>query len=452
MKLKDKVISIDVGTTNLKCVLFEHYQMKHQVSYAYQNHQIDHLHYRMDMNEILTEINAIVKQMISEFELDEVDIVLTCAMHSVVQLSDDFNILSPVLTWADKEGSEGLETAPNYYEQSGTPRHIMNPYYKIKGLLAKGIHFEKIGSLKDIIFHALTGEWLIDFACASSSGLMNLHTKQWDATILKDLGITHEQLPRITSGDTYRELNGAFGIANGRVILGYSDGVSSNGAFVSLANAAVLSIGTSHAVRVITQEVILDPQVQNFCYAFADGKYIVGFPSNNGGNVLEWLCKKFNLTFEQLLQIVEKRPSISGVFLPYVYGERAPIWMENASPQFIEGAIDNDFENQLFSMVCGILFNIKVNVEQLKQKFEFDKFALSGGFSASLKLCQLLADILELPLYIPKSKDAETLGTIQLIEDQYRELEYEIIEVNNPTYQNEFEAFKSELVKQGFLS
>lgn len=451
MKLTKNIISIDVGTTNLKCVLFENYEIKYQESYHYQQHQIDELYYRMDMNEVLSTIQLILKKIISTFCLKKLDIVLTCAMHSIVLLSNEFKIVSPVLTWADKEGKEQVKIEKNYYTQTGTPKHIMNPYYKLKHLLNNSVQVEKLGSLKDIIFYFLTGEWKIDIACASSSGLMNIKTKCWDKEILTDLGVSVLQLPIIENGDYFNRLLTDYQVQESRVFLGYSDGVSSNAAFCNLSNAAVLSMGTSHAVRIIANKIIIDEAIHNFCYAFSSDQYIIGFPSNNGGNVFDWICATFNLSFEQLIQIVEQRPNITGIFLPYIYGERSPIWKDEPFYSFISHNDYSSKEDKIFSMICGVLFNVKLNVEQLREKFLFDKLALTGGVSHSKALCQLLADILELPLFISKNKNIETFGTIQLIEDDFRKIEYEVIEVINPVYNDYFKQFKKELVNHQLL-
>ena len=54
----------------------------------------------------------------------------------------------------------------------------------------------------------------------------------------------------------------------------------------------VMTIGTSLAVRMGSATTAADPQTRPFCYVLGAGRYIVGGPSNNGGNVLDWLFRK----------------------------------------------------------------------------------------------------------------------------------------------------------------
>jgi gluconokinase len=79
---------------------------------------------------------------------------------------------------------------------------------------------------------------------------------------------------------------------------------------------------------------------------------VTGGPINNGGIVLEWFAKNFlNLVLEQdnnfdkVMQLASKATATSEglMFLPYLLGERAPVWDENA---------------------CGIFYNLKMNHEK----------------------------------------------------------------------------------------
>ena len=449
MRLQTHIVSIDIGTTNLKLSLFREQELVSVREVRYQKVVADEQQYLLDAAEIWCLIKENLQKIAKEFKIEDYDIVLTSAMHTVQFLDEVFTPIGPLYTWADQTGSEGVDRKNPYlrelYSRTGTPIHSMNPYFKLKTLLPKLVSV-KIGSIKDFIIYCLTGEWIIDESCASSSGLYHSQRQQWDEHALQELQIDSHNLPKVFPGNQGIPLSKEMStfLSSHQVIVypGYSDGVSSNGVFQDLSDTAVLSIGTSHAVRVLSNAYKVDADRMNFCYKVDNERYIIGFPSNNGGNVLEWITQQFNLSFSEVEAIVQKDLDCSGVFLPYLNGERAPIWQSNAEAQYVGITRATRFENMVFTMVCGMFFNIKNNVEALREIHPFDNIALTGGMSRSLPLCQLLADILEIPVYIAQQANLETFGSIQLLSEQDKEVDYLTLLPRTRRYQSSYSAFK----------
>jgi gluconokinase len=59
-----------------------------------------------------------------------------------------------------------------------------------------------------------------------------------------------------------------------------------------------MTIGTSGAVRVITDKYLPDKKQRLFCYYLCEDMYLTGGAINNGGNVLKWFAK--NILHENL--------------------------------------------------------------------------------------------------------------------------------------------------------
>lgn len=454
MNLQTYVISIDIGTTNLKLTLFKGQDMLSVQESRYQKVIADEERYVLDTNEIWQLVKELLKQLVKDFALRDFDLVLTSAMHTVQLLDQNLSPLGPLYTWADRTGSEWVNRSDDklvgLYRRTGTPLHSMNPYFKLKTLLPRS-EWAKVGSIKDVIIHELTGQWALDESCASSSGLYDSQTLEWDEEALKDLQLDKSCLPTVYPGNhglpISEEMRRFLGSHRVTVYLGYSDGASSNGVFCDLEDTAVLSIGTSHAVRVLSDSYKVDRAKMNFCYKADEGRYIMGFPSNNGGNVLEWITEQFNLSFSDLEAIIQKDLDCSGVFLPYLNGERAPIWQSQAQAQYLGLTRATCFDDMIFTMVCGMFFNIKVNVEALKELQPFSQLALTGGMCRSLPLCQLLADIIEMPIYLARQANLETFGSLQLLSKGGRVIEYDVITPQNPDYQVAYALFKEEVMR-----
>lgn len=446
--MSNYIASIDIGTTNIKINLFdEKYQVIDVVKTSHVKiHKTDD-RFEMDVEEIWENIKAGLHLLIERHLLSQLEVVLTTAMHSVQLMNADFTLKGGLIAWADKRGAAEIERfneaelTAQYY-RTGTPIHSMNPYFKLLALRKKQGDKQLVGSLKDVIFHRLTGEWAIDISNASSSGMFNLKKMTWDEQSLEHIGLTLQQLPQIKGtsyiGKTQPDLFG-WEIP---VYIGTSDGVSSNYVFKDLAQTAVLSVGTSHAVRVISPKVQLNKSCQNFAYAIDEKSYLIGLPSNNGADVLLWANRIFNSTFEELNQIALERPQTESVFIPYLNGERAPIWNEFATSSLSDLTRVSTRESVLFSIILGMIFNIKHNVQELAQMVEFDGIGLVGGVTALDAFPQLIADILGYKLYIPTMQNAETLGSIRVVKNESFPSDYQVIHpADDARYEKLFEKY-----------
>ena len=75
--------------------------------------------------------------------------------------------------------------------------------------------------------------------------------------------------------------------------MGSSDGCLSNvGSGALHAGVGALTVGTSGAVRVATQQPVLQFETMVFNYPLDEKTFITGGAINNGGNIVHWAIKK----------------------------------------------------------------------------------------------------------------------------------------------------------------
>jgi gluconokinase len=113
------------------------------------------------------------------------------------------------------------------------------------------------------------------------------------------------------------------------VVAGGGDGPLANlGVGAVLPGMAALSLGTSGALRVVRDRPGVDERGRVFCYALADGLWVVGGAVSNGGVVAQWAADAFGVEVGPLLAEAEAVPAgARGLLaLPYLLGERAPWW------------------------------------------------------------------------------------------------------------------------------
>ena len=134
-------------------------------------------------------------------------------------------------------------------------------------------------------------------------------------------------------------------------VIGASDGVLANlglgviaGGASDASDAMALTIGTSLALRVGSSTPTTDPATRAFCYVLDQGRYVVGAASNSGGNTLEWLGGVLrndspDVTADsRLTALLEEAGKVEVgelLCLPYLTGERAPLWSAQARASFI---------------------------------------------------------------------------------------------------------------------
>jgi gluconokinase len=113
------------------------------------------------------------------------------------------------------------------------------------------------------------------------------------------------------------------------VIAGGGDGPLANlGVGAVRPGMAALSLGTSGALRVVRDRPGVDERGRVFCYALADGLWVLGGAVSNGGVVAQWASEVFGVPVPELLAEAESEPpGAAGLLaLPYLLGERAPWW------------------------------------------------------------------------------------------------------------------------------
>ena len=280
----------------------------------------------------------------------------------------------------------------------------MSPFAKL--LYFKEVNkYQKVTrwlGLKELVLEYFTGKFIIDRSCASATGYYDLRNQKWSGEILSYLAIDTNQLAEIVDTAASFQMTSEkiryFGFASTvRVVAGASDGaLAAYASFYRTKRTASLTIGTSAAVRQISNSIKLEPTKQNFCYYLNKDYFVIGAPSNNGASLLEWsaeqLAKDTLAFYQQLPDVLEK--TIVGShglrFLPYLNGERAPLWDENAKGGFYDLALHHTREDLLRSVIEGMLLNIK----RLVQLVAPDQIlSVSGGFFQTPALAQLASTI-----------------------------------------------------------
>lgn len=432
------IIGIDIGTTATKGIIYDaagQAAAEASESYALIQDELDQA--EEDPKIIFDAVQNVIYRLASSVDGEVTAISWSSQMHSLIGLDQNQVLLTNSITWADNRAKEvvkkakGSDFAQEIYQKTGMPIHPMAPIYKLLWLKEERPQlFKRIKywiEIKAYIIYRLTGKIVEDITMAAGTGLLNLTTLAWDKQLLKRAGIAEENLPVIVKsidivGLVKKEYQQKLNLApTTKIIAGASDGfLSTIGVGAVRDNEFALNVGTSGAVRMLKRERLLDQKARIFCYPADKNLFLLGGPVNNGGIVLAWANQVlFGADFKpnDFLALAEQVPAGSNglIFLPYLGGERAPIWNSDARGSFI-GLTRNHGKMQMArSVVEGILFNLLGAAHALSENCGKPKqIKVTGGFMQTDFIRQLAADIFNCPIAAMKNDQSGTLAAMFL--------------------------------------
>ena len=433
------IIAVDIGTTNCKAVIInEQVKVLQSFQSATKPIQPKQGWNEQDADEIFNAVLKLLQKAITFCKAENIACIsFSAAMHSFLAVDKTGRPLMNMLTWADLRSAvyaQQLKQKPiakKLYEITGVPIHAMSPLCKLLWLKheAKNIFGKayKFISIKEYIFYKLFGKYLIDYSIAAATGLFDEKNLCWYDEALKIAGITTQHLSALFPVEHYetellpsikKKLKLKKPVP---FVLGASDGALANlGCGITNAANAAITIGTSGAVRITSNKYLIDKKQRLFCYYISDGFYITGGAVNNGGVALQWLIEKMfeddfknEKKLKSLLNATAKiKPGAEGlIFLPYIFGERAPIWDENARGCFIGLTAIHTKVHITKAVLEGVCFSIVEVMQALEETSgPIKNIYLSGGITKSQNWMQLLADISGKQIMVNEAADASALG------------------------------------------
>ena len=436
------IIGTDLGTGSTKTIAVDFSGNVLESSQKHYPTQSPHPGYsEQNPKEIFNAFVQSLKEIVSKMGCTPGAVSLSSAMHGLIAVDETCSPLTNLIIWSDsrshiianriKKSAQGK----SIYEATGTPIHSMSPFCKIVWLREQmpGIFGKthKFISIKEFIWYQLFKKFEIDYSIASATGLFNIENLCWNKTSLSVAQITEQQLSEPVPTHYLRKyINektaALLGIpAATPFCIGASDGCLANLGTNSLeSGTAAITIGTSGAVRVASSSPIKNYATMCFNYLLDENTFVCGGPVNNAGNAVQWLIKNFLLQneandqdYNALFQRIEMIPAgCDGlIFLPYINGERAPIWDEESCGVFLGIKSHHNqghFLRAALEGICFALKNVLSTVESIDQPVI--RINASGGFIQSPVWVQLLADITGKPISIQQTEDASAIGAAWL--------------------------------------
>lgn len=477
------VVGVDIGTSSTKSVLFDtNGRQVAQCAQRYALRSPEPGAAEQDANEILQAATQTIATVIGTrgIAADQLlGLSLSCAMHTLLLLNSDNQPITPLFTWADNRSDRWaaqirqqeaqnllhhLPPAPSsLYERTGIPVHPMSPVIKLVWLRCERPEIfsqaARVVCIKEYVLWHWCCEWVIDYSMASTTGLLSLHSglsdglsgglsdslsdssSAWDTVAMNLAGIQPHQLSALVPTTHTLAMQSPYADKTGvrvgtPVVVGASDGVLANLGVGAIApEMAAITLGTSGAVRKVVSQPTTAPEVQLFCYALSEGRWVMGGAVNNGGIALQWArdhLVPYSMaltesphqrrqptasTYEQITALAQTiAPGSDGlIFHPYLLGERAPLWNAQARASFFGLSHGHTQAHLVRAVMEGVLYNLQSVFTALeKAGGKVTTLRASGGFAHSLLWQQMLADIFDRQIEIPTVIESSAFGAAAL--------------------------------------
>ncbi len=282
----------------------------------------------------------------------------------------------------------------------------------------------------------LTGEFTIDHSRACTTLLFDIRRLQWHWPFLEALGIPREKLPRplpslALAGLVTAEAAELTGLrARTPVVAGCMDTVAASiGCGVMEPGECFVIMGTAARVCTNLLEAEFDRRFMN-CSHTAAGRWLAIGALNGIGSSWRWMRDTFGQpeqalarcsgqdTYDLLTAEAAKAPPGSKglIFLPYISGERTPVWNPKARSVFLGITLAHERCDVLRSVLEGAAFAIRQTVEILEteQGLAIPALRIGGTAARSTVWNQIIADVLGKPVVSMVETQTEVLGAALL--------------------------------------
>jgi xylulokinase len=289
----------------------------------------------------------------------------------------------------------------------------------------------KFVQVNGYINYRLTGRIAMDPAHAVLLQMLHYSTGEWSEALCSACGVDPKQFPEVmdghhVQGEVSTEAAEACGLRAGTpVMAGTVDSpAAALEAGVAEPGIAVEMTGTSTVVIIPNDRGLTEPALIALPHALPGLHLLLGAMVSSGG-CLRWFRDQFGQPemqsaaecgddpYELLTRQASGIDPGSGglIFLPYMMGERSPLWHTNARGVFFGLSLATPRAAMMRAILEGTAFALRHNVETaVSAGAEVREMRSVGGCSRSDLWNQIKADVLGIPVLLPRTSVGSPFG------------------------------------------
>lgn len=346
-------------------------------------------------------------------------VAMSGQMMGLVLVDDEDRPLRPAIIWADTRAQAERDVLvervglAHAYDVMG---HRLDATYSLPKAMWVREHEPDVWArttglllAKDFITLRLTGRRLTDPSDASGTNAWDQRSQAWSADLLAAAEVDIRLLPTVVASTTVADgmtpdAAAATGLIAGTpVVVGGGDGACAalGSGLISRGSGANATLGSSSWIQVASDELLRDPRMRFMAFDHViPGRVAATGTMQAGGASLDWVAGVLGVTgagdLDALLAAAgEVEAAAEGLyFLPYLLGERSPIWDPSVRGTFLGVSHHHGRAHLARAVLEGVAFNMATILFALREVAgTIDVVDAIGGGARSGTWLRIMADI-----------------------------------------------------------
>ncbi|WP_136024032.1 xylulokinase [Microbacterium sp. K27] len=355
---------------------------------------------------------------------DIAGLVVSGQMMGAVLLDAHGEPARPAIIWADtRAGAQQreLEAAIGAERAYGILGHRLNPTYSVEKVMwvrdnepDTWARVRRVCVAKDFIVLRLTGRLATDRSDASGTNAYDQAAGTWSDEVLQAARLDPALFPEILestqiAGTLTDAAADALGLpASVRVVMGGGDGpmAAVGSGVVAPEDGPYVCLGTSSWISFAADAPLHDPAMRTFTFDnVVPGSFVPTATMQAGGASVQWIAEALSpdpahpetgrLTAEASADV----DTDDLYFLPYLLGERSPMWDPEARGAFVGLARHHARAHLVRAVLEGTAFNLLSCIQAFREAGAvIDRIDAVGGGAQSDVYLSVLADVWGVPV------------------------------------------------------
>lgn len=363
-------------------------------------------------------------------------LAVDASTHNAVLMGKKGEILRPCIMWTDQRSIEQVRDLEKRRGEEilRITCNKVNPTWTLPQLLwlrenepSVMDRVERIFFTKDYLRWRLTGTWQTDHIDAQGSMLFDGRKREWSEELIAELKLPVSAFPEIVSpttiaGGITSQAAKDTGLSTGTpVVVGTADSAAEDyGAGAVHPGQGILKLATAGNVCIMTTEPHPTPKGFNYPHVVDGMWYLLG-ATNSCASANRWMRDTFgreemdaaSLQGVSAFRLMDVKAATVPVgcgglfFHPYLLGERSPYFDPYLRASFVGATMGHRKEHFYRAVLEGITYSLLDAREVIaEQGLALQDARLIGGGAKSPLWRRIVADVLDMPIMIPRAGDA----------------------------------------------
>jgi gluconokinase len=450
------ILTLDIGTSSTRAMLFDSRAKAvegcvAQVAYRIRTSAAGAAEF--DPQELVAAVMEAIDQLLIQAGSRAGDIggvAIDTLVTNIMGVDSSCQPTTPIYTFADTRNAADARALREELGESGmallhdrTGCLVHSAYLPARfrwlartqpGLLKATAKWVSIG---EYVVWRLSGHWRVSYSVAAWTGLLNRYELTWDTELLSSLPISEDQLSPLTDVDqpiiglTDEWAQRWPALKDVPWFPAIGDGAAANiGSGCGSPAHLALTVGTTGAMRAVLPPEIATVPSGLWLYWVDKRRALLGGATTEGGNLFAWLNETLRLPSpaEVEQELARTPPLAHGLtVLPFLAGERAPGWHDDAKASIVGMSINTKPIDILLAALESVAYRFALIYGRIKPHLPSDAdrqiIASGGGLLSSPAWLQITADVLGQRILSLVEKEAtsrgiallalESLGTIK---------------------------------------